>query len=112
MPRKASAKSTKTPERTPENSSGELRLQSDGNPKIAKVDGDAPVQEHLRPCRSGGAISDGEIVLEGAGIPDEAAPLVFPLEAVEQPPPSGAARLRADRLEDCPEQGQLSCNHR
>ncbi len=112
MPRKASAKSTKTSKKTPENSSGDVRLLSGGNPKIAKVDGDAPVQEHLRPCRSGRAVSGGEIVFEGAGIQDEAAPVVFPLEAVEQPPPSGAARLRADRLEDCPEQGQVSCHHR
>ena len=47
MPRKSSARSTKTSEKTPDNTSGEVRLLSGGNPQIAKADGDAPVQAYI-----------------------------------------------------------------
>ena len=47
MPRRSSAKSTKAPEKAPENATGEVRLLSGGNPQIAKADGDAPVQAYI-----------------------------------------------------------------
>ena len=43
MPRKASTKSSKTPE----SANSEVRLLSGGNPQIAKADGDAPVQAYI-----------------------------------------------------------------
>ena len=47
MPRKASSRLTKAPNKTPENAGGEVRLLSGGNPQIAKADGDAPVQAYI-----------------------------------------------------------------
>ena len=43
MPPKSSAKSTETPD----NTTGEVRLLSGGNPQIGKADGDAPVQAYI-----------------------------------------------------------------
>ena len=47
MPRKSSQKLTKVPVKTSEDTSGEVRLLSGGNPQIAKGDGDAPVQAYI-----------------------------------------------------------------
>ena len=47
MPRKSSPKSAKASEKAPENTGGEVRLLSGGNPQIAKADGDAPVQAYI-----------------------------------------------------------------
>ena len=43
MPRKTS----KRPKNIPQNTTGEVRLLSGGNPQIAKADGDAPVQAYI-----------------------------------------------------------------
>ena len=40
-------KTSKKPKTTPQNTTGEVRLLSGGNPQIAKADGDAPVQAYI-----------------------------------------------------------------
>ncbi len=47
MTGKASRRSTTAAAKTPENTAGEVRLLSGGNPQIAKADGDAPVQAYI-----------------------------------------------------------------